>query len=254
MADPVGGCPCEGHRVGAADQEVAGVEGEPDRAPVEDAIDFVRPLDHRADVGVKRGLDALLTGDVADPVQVGEEQLPLRLIEGRALVVPLQAGGGGEHQAGRAGGTEVRQRALDVGQRVPAVVEQHDRDEPADRTHVVHGQELGSRLRIGRQEAVGAELGGGQAEVGHLPQHPLGGHLMAPAGHLADAPRDRCGGDPVGERGGHSRTSATSMRRPSSRDRVAASATYSASSASSTEHGVGRSPLTTSRKAFISAS
>ena len=75
---------------------------------------------------------------------------------------------------------------------------QHDRGEPADRGEVPGGEELRHDGRVGGQEAVRAELGRGQADVGHLGQHPVGSQLVAPAGHLAHPPGDRRAGDLVG--------------------------------------------------------
>src|SRR4029079_3262072 len=103
-------------------------------------------------------------------------------------------------------------------------------------------------LGVGRQEALGAQLGGRQPDVSHLRQHPVGVQLMTPAGYLAHSPRDRRTCD--------FHRDLTSLMLTGARrcnDSVAASASHAASTASATVHAVVASPLTTSTNASSSA-
>src|SRR4029078_628370 len=60
----------------------------------------------------------------------------------------------------------------------------------ADRGQVAGGQELRHDRRVGGQETVRAELGGGEAYPGHLGQDACGRELVAPPGYLTYAPGD----------------------------------------------------------------
>ena len=88
----------------------------------------------------------------------------------------------------RAGGTlvDVLEDGIDL---IGAVEE--GRDEPADDAQVVAGQEVTELGRIGRQVAVGTELGGGQAALDHLAHDPVPIHQVAPAWRAIHTPRDR---------------------------------------------------------------
>ena len=73
---------------------------------------------------------------------------------------------------------------------------QQQRGEPADGLQPVLREDGGHRVGLGGQEPVGSELGGEQPDLAHLGEDLVGAELVAPAGHLADAPGDRRAGDP----------------------------------------------------------
>ena len=64
----------------------------------------------------------------------------------------------------------------------------HERDEGADDAQLVGVELRPQRVGLGRQPADGAELGRPQAELVHLPQHPIDVELEPPPRDLADAP------------------------------------------------------------------
>jgi hypothetical protein len=90
---------------------------------------------------------------------------------------------------------------------------------------------------VGGQEPVRAELEGLQADRGQLAEDLLRRRLIAPVGHLADAPRDRCAREAREWQRRHA-TSAIRTGRRSARDRSAATAISSARRASSGVHGL----------------
>jgi hypothetical protein len=63
VRDPLGRLAGELGRVGAADEQVPGVQAQRDRRAVEHPLHLGGVLDHRADVRVQHGADALLGGD-----------------------------------------------------------------------------------------------------------------------------------------------------------------------------------------------
>jgi hypothetical protein len=73
---------------------------------------------------------------------------------------------------------------------------QDDRHEPTHGPEPDLGQQVCFVGGVLREKAVRAELRGGQAQGVHLVEHPVAGHLVAPSGHLADAPGDGGCGDP----------------------------------------------------------
>ena len=201
MADPTG--VLDGHADGVtpADEQVAGVEAERDAAAGQHAVGLVTRLDHGADVGVQGREQAVLRGRVRDPVEVGQQRRPLGVVEHRALVVALRAGGGGDdHRGGLCGGERLHGQD-DLRQGVGRGVVQHDGHELADGAQPGGGE--GARLGLGgvREEPVRAELGGREADLAHLLQHQVRAELVAPARHLAHAPGDRGAGDPVAQWG-----------------------------------------------------
>ena len=101
----------EGDRVGAPDDEVAGVDAEADVRPGDDPFGLLAALDHRADVGVEGCDHAALGRAVADPVEVAEHHGPALVVEHGAGVVPVDSGEGGEDHDAGAG----RQAAVDEG-------------------------------------------------------------------------------------------------------------------------------------------
>ena len=197
------------------------------------------------------------------------------------LVVALRAGGGGDDDRRRLRGGERLHGQHDLRQGVGRGVVQHHGHELADGAQPGGGER--ARLGLGgvREEPVGAELGGREADLAHLLQHQVRAELVAPARHLAHAPGDRRAGDPVAQGGRRGRVahrlsfvrwsvrqssvgrmfvgvqavgiSDSSTRRPSCSESVQASATRKASRASRTVHGLSTSPRATPRKWVSSA-
>ena len=262
MRDPLGLLDGDCDRVAAADEEVTGVQAEPDAGAGEHPVGLLPGLDHRPDVRVERRGEPAVDRRVGDPVEVGQEGGPPGLVELGALVVPLRAGGGGEDDGRGLRRDEPGHRRLDDGKGVDRRVVEDDRHELTDRGQAVLCEGVRLALRRVGEEAVGTELGGRDPELPHLPEH--GGRLVlpAPAGHLAHPPRDGGGGDALGERRalggllGHGRSPSISERatgRRSARETSHASAVRKASRASAMVHGLAARPAATSRKAVSSA-
>ncbi len=187
----------DGDRVAAADQQVPGVEAQADAAAAQHPFGLLAGLDHGADVGVQGRLEATRGGGHVEPVEIAEEGGPALGVEHRAGVVPLGPGRRREHERGGVRGDETVHGQVDLGERVVVRVVQDDRDELADGGEPVppeHGR-LGLR-RLG-EEVLRTELGGAEPHLPHLGQDGGRVVLPAPAGHLADPPRDRGTGDAV---------------------------------------------------------
>ena len=246
------------HRVTAADEQVAGVEAQPDAAAGEHPVGLLARLDHGADVRVQRGGEAASGGSLLEPVEVAQQRLPAGVVEHGTGVVALLPGRGGEHDGRGARRDEALHRPLDLGERVVARVVQHHGDELPDGLEPLRGEEVGLGLR-------GRRGGSHRDRTRWRPGRPraiwastvLGVVLPAPAGDLAHPPRDGGTGNAHFDRrnGGAHRVSISSRRttRPSRRDSSQASAMRNACSASSTVQGEGRSPRATSAKAVSSA-
>ena len=100
---------------------------------------------------------------------------------------------GDEHVG--AGGGHGGRGASAAASRSGARLVQDERHEAADeRAGRARPSRAAQRRRLEREPADRPELGGGEAERRHLGQHAVGRQLPAPAGHLADAPRDRRAG------------------------------------------------------------
>ena len=168
MRDAVRGLPGQLGRVGAADQQVAGVQAQRDGRAFQHALHFAAALDHGADVRVQDGADAAPGGQGGEPVEVGQQSLPAGLVEVGPGVVAVAAGGGGQHEDACAGGVVAVEQPLDPGHRVVAGLVQDDGGEAADRGEVPGGQQGRHRSRVGGEEPVRTELGGGQPDLGHL--------------------------------------------------------------------------------------
>jgi hypothetical protein len=207
VGDPLGSLAGQLGRVGAADEQMAGVQAEVDRGADEDPLDLGAVLDHGADVGVQHRPHPPARGQRGQAVQVAQQDPPAVVVQLRAGVVALLAGDGRQHQHARPRGGVGRQEAVDLRHRVVAGHVQQQRGEPADRLEVVPVEDPGHGLGLAGQEPVGPELGGGQADLAHLGQHPVGLELVAPAGHLAHPPGDGGAGDLLPGRGRHGRTS-----------------------------------------------
>ncbi len=225
MGDAVAGLGRQLDRVAAADQQVPGVQAQRDAAAFQHAPHLVGALHHGADVGVQGGDHAARRGGRREEVEVGQQGAPLAVVEPHAPVVAVLAADGGQHHGPRTDGrVGVEQRREEGQQLVAGAVVQQQRDEAADRGKGVGAEQAGGPARVVRQEAGGPELAGGEAERAHLAEHPVRAELVAPARHLADAPRDRRAGDAEPARA-HQRTSPTWTGRSSARERSAASAT-----------------------------
>ena len=266
MADPLGVLDGDPDGVAAADEQVAGVEAERDAAAGQHAVGLLARLDHGADVRVQGREQAVLRRGVRDPVEVGQQRRPLGVVEHRALVVALRAGGGGDDDRGRLRGDE----------RVHGL---HDLRQGVERGVVEHRPE-----RTGRRRAARPRRGWRPWPRGRREGTRPGRTRWPPGRPHASAPRTRAGSSwwpqpgtshtphEMGAPATRSRSgvgvvvwahalvlrhvvgiSARSTGRPSWSDTVHASATRKASRASRTVHGLGSSPRATERKCVSSA-
>ena len=224
MHDAVGRPGREGHRVAAADQQVAGVEAERDRRAVEHPARRPRrspPWCRRAGAG-RPGPRGRRHGRPAGPgCPAAASSRPRRARaarRSRRCRSPRPARG---HPHRRPGSRRAPGRPRAAGRARPRAG-RPGRSRRQRPTVLGQGRRLGRRI-VG-QEAVRSELGGPQPHLAHLGEHPPGVELVAPAGHLADPPRDGGPGDPVEQRG-HRRTSSRSTGRCWARDSSQASAT-----------------------------
>jgi len=64
----------------SADEQVAGVQAQRDGRTLEHPADLVAALDHGPDVRVQHGIDAVRGGQAGEPVEVGEQRRPARLV------------------------------------------------------------------------------------------------------------------------------------------------------------------------------
>jgi hypothetical protein len=103
----------------------------------------------------------------------------------------------------RAAGRQRSYRRLGLGQVQRRIDVHDDRQESADQAQPEALQSPAHRRRVVAEVAGRAELGGAEAELAHLGQDAIGGHLMAPVGRLADTPRDRRTGDASKRQGRH---------------------------------------------------
>ena len=149
--------------------------------------------DRQAPVGMERGLQAGIGDERVEALEVGQERRPLVVahVDRRVVARVLRRRAEDEHLGTRRGqlpsGTlHVLELGLD-----PVRAVEEGRHEPADDAHVEPGEVLPKLGRIGRQVAVGPELGRGQAGLDHLPQDPVAVHQVAPARGAVDAPGDR---------------------------------------------------------------
>ncbi len=134
MPDPSRMLGREGHRVGAADEQVPGVQAQADPAAGKHVLDIAAGLDHGANVRVHGRGDPEPACDQGKPVEVGQQHLPAVIVDHRTHVIPGGAGHGSQHERACAGGGEGGQCLLDLGDRVEGRVVQHDGHEAADST------------------------------------------------------------------------------------------------------------------------
>ncbi len=175
----MGVCNAVGHlagqlqRIRPADQQVAGVEAEPNRRTVQHSLDLAAGLHHRADVRVQHGQHAAIGGGIGEPVQIAQQRRPLPVIERRSCVVSVGAGGRGQHEHICFTCHQCVERGGDIGQRVVVGVVQNHRGELADTAEVERVKQRCQLRRVRRQKALGPQLCGGQPDVAHLGEHPL---------------------------------------------------------------------------------
>ena len=172
MGDAVGGLPGEVRRVGAADQQVTGVQAQRDGGAAEHPLHLVAVLDHGAHVGVQHRAHTTLGSTVADPVQVAQQQVPAVVVEGGAAVVAVQSGRRGEHEDLGVRGLVLLQDAVDRRERVVTGAVHHHGGEATDGGQLVGREHPGHLVGVGGEEAFRAELGGGEPDVAHLVEHP----------------------------------------------------------------------------------
>jgi hypothetical protein len=182
-------------RVGAADQQVPGVDAEQHVGVVDEPLHLGVGLDVGADVRVQHGPHAERGGAFRDVRGVVDERRPFLVRQGGPLVVAVEPGGGGEHQHLSPG---LRQQLGDLDRLVHSGLSgavQCGGEETTDKPQTVSVQQRDEVRRGGRQVTRRAQFGRGDAERGHLAQHRLRRQHPPPTRHFADTPRDRRRGD-----------------------------------------------------------
>ena len=178
--------------VGATAGQVASVQAQPDRGVVEYPDHLVVVLDHRPPVRVEAGGDLAAGADLADAIEIAEQGVPTCFVKDGACVVPVTTGIGGEDEIVAAGGLEGVELLVDHGDRVEIRIVHDGEEEGSDGFEVVLLHLCGAGFGLDGQPALGAELGGGEADLPHLGENALRCHLIAPARDLADTPADGC--------------------------------------------------------------
>ena len=74
----------EFERIGAADQQMAGVQAQRDRRTRQHPVHFGACLDDGADVRMQYGEQAPIGDDGRQPIKVGQQRRPLTLVEDRS--------------------------------------------------------------------------------------------------------------------------------------------------------------------------
>ena len=179
-------------RVGAADQQVAGVQAQLDRRPGQHPVHLGAVLHHRADMRMQH-----------------RQQAPCRRPRRRAdpgwpagwPTASRRASGGSRTRRSRSPRPAPRRRRPQppahraarrcrAADRAPASCSTTGTNAP-DAAQPIRVQQRGQLLGIGRQEALGAQFGCRQPDVTHLGEHPFRAQLIPPAGDLAHPPGDR---------------------------------------------------------------
>src|SRR5690625_842137 len=179
--------------------QVAGVQADAHSGGPDHPIDLLGGLHHGPDVGVEGDLDVVPLRQLLDLAHARGQLVPLLSGEPGAGVVAVGAGVGREHQGVGPGGRVGLQLRGQRRDHIAAGLVQHGGVETPDRLQARRCQAVPPLGRIAWQEPVGPELGGGEAQLAHGRQHLIGAGLVAPAGHLADPPGDRCGRQLVGD-------------------------------------------------------
>src|SRR5439155_17875486 len=184
-------------RIAAADEHVPRVEAERDVALREKTRHRATRLDRRTEVRMHRDVEAASPGDLPHAWQRGKEGVPLSVVELDRRVVAVASARRGEDEDLRADVAEPRGLSLDLRQREIERVAtvQHTRDEAADDAYAPFADQLEGGARIAREEARWSGLHIAQTQARGLFEDAPKGQLVSPAGHLADAPRDRRGGE-----------------------------------------------------------
>ena len=199
VGDPVRRLPGQLGRVGAADEQVPGVEAQR-RSPTPRAPAAPRaPVSTMVpDVRVQHGSHPVLGREAAIRSRLSSSSAPAVGVQLRAAVVAVEARHRREHQDLGAGRVVAGEDAVDLGERVViGPVHQH-RGEAADGGQLV-------RVRAPRPSAAGRRAGTRPGRVrwptGRPPasrRAPARGVSWWPQfGHLADAPGDGGAGDPA---------------------------------------------------------
>ena len=172
--------------VGAADQQVPGVQAPAGVGHRERALDVRGRLDLRADVRVQREREPVLGDPALELVEMAPEALPRVLVHLGARR-PREVADRRRHEdLGARRGEHVRdlvgRRRVELGSCSTTGTNPPTSEQP------VAVEPLADLLGVERQVADRPELGGAQAERRHLAEHALGVELATPAGDLADAP------------------------------------------------------------------
>ncbi len=197
MRDPRACLAGDGQRIGAGDEQVAGVEAQRHIRALEQAPDVFLALDHRAVVRVKRDGEPAPGADLLGLRDPGAQDVPLRRVRpvGRLVAGPTRRGGQDEHA--RAGVGEERGALSNAGELRGSVGRpvQHGRNEPADECQAVRREPGPDGRGIGGEKPARTELGRGESGQGDLRQNAIGVELDPPAGDLGDPPRDGSRGE-----------------------------------------------------------
>src|SRR5690606_18058469 len=131
---PGAGCPGHGDRVGSSHHQVPGIEADGGGALPQEAVDLVGGLDDGAVVRMQGEEEAFGVGDLLQFGDRHRQVSPFGVGEVGGPLVPLGAGGGGDHRDLPSGGGDQANAAdgfFPLGGPAPGVVED-DRDERAD--------------------------------------------------------------------------------------------------------------------------
>ncbi len=210
---------------------MARVQAQPNRRAVQHPFDLLAGLHHRADVRVQHRQHAAVGRGVCEPVEVGQQCRPLRVVESRSCVISLGTRRGGQHKHIGPARHDRIQRCGDIGQRIVVRIVQHYRGELAHAAQTVGVQQCGQLGRLGRQKTLRPKLRRGHSDIAHLGEHTLGRELISPSGYLTHTPGDRSTSNFHRVLTSSSRTGT-----PRFNDSVAASASQATSTASSTVH------------------
>src|SRR5215211_6106046 len=234
----------------APDHRMSRVEAECCVATVEETLHVFGAFDLGSVVWVEDYAEAVISPDLLDHRERGEQFVPLVVLQARGLLVAFLPCRRSDYEHAGAGHGEEPGLPLYRGKlRVACFrVMEHSGNETPDQFEPVFREQVSHLLWLPRQEAIRSGLECRKAEAGCLVEDPLSIHLVAPSRHLANTPRDRrpC-------HAWHHPTSEGETGRCSASERSAAIAILSASSASVAMHGLRASPLTRERKCSISA-
>src|SRR5437867_3320975 len=174
------------------DRQVADVEADPGVRRREQTLHVARPFDYRAVVGVQGQLEAVPAGDRARPREAARQGGPLGVGELEAGLVPVAARDRRQHEHRRSPFRQGSRLLFDRGEL--ALADRLDVEdgghEARDQAQVVTLQQAPQGGGVLGEEALRAQLGGGEPEAAGLGENALGRHLVSPPRRLADTPRD----------------------------------------------------------------